>query len=167
VSKTIKVSNGDYNVSAAGRFSYVGDGVSGSDGREKASQDLANCLLQLYDPETGWGTYLSELSRSGAGIGTREQNKLRVHSEVSEGVERLMSLQSLDDYITEDEQIDKYSVIVEESDDSPLDYVYYLAAQTVAGDEPISKAFLVELGHVKDPNLQDLQELAQLAGLAE
>ena len=51
MSKTLKVDNGDWLVNAAGRFSYI-------ENREKLSQDVANHLLQFYNEDLGYGSFM-------------------------------------------------------------------------------------------------------------
>lgn len=146
---------------AAGRFSYIGAQDPDSSGREKCSQDVANTLLQVYNPLIPWGSFLSQLDKTGSVLGTTEHHKLRIHTEVSDAIQRLMALQEADENITEDEKIARFSVIVEESS-RKLTYNYYLSVHTEAGDTPLTKAFEVELKHRKDPNL-DLDELLAAA----
>lgn len=146
LSKTVKISDGDWADNEAGRFSYVED-------REKCAQDVANSLLQLYDETLGYGSFLPNLEQSSATLGTTEFHKMRIHNEVSDTVDRLMTKQQVLDSITDEEKIDSFEVIVEHADLNRLAYNYFLSVKTVAGDDPLTKAYEIALGHRKDPNL--------------
>lgn len=152
MSKTIKVSNGDLDVDARGRFSYIGEGVSGSSGREKCAQDLAAVLLQdLYADET-WGSNLN-LIEQGRVIDALNSHRARISMIVQDAVNRLMTLQDQDQDIPDTEKIKKFSVSVDRISGQQLSYVFLLSVETVSGDSVPLEPYVIELEQVSDPNL--------------
>lgn len=152
--KTIKVSDGDWDVNAAGRTSYV-------TGREKLAQDIANALLQSYNESLGYGSFLSTIEQRSPTLGTEEHHKLRIHQEVSDAIDRWIELQERDEDLTDEETIAGFNVLVERGEQD-LYYYYFLSVQSEAGDESVVKAYEIKLGHKKDPDL-DLESLTRIA----
>jgi len=87
---------------------------------------------------------------------------MRIQSEVSNSVERLMAKQALDNYCTSDEKVDTFNVVVDRDTDNRLNYIYYLAVHTEDGnDTPIEKAYQIEIKQAQDPNL-DMSKFVKL-----
>lgn len=146
MSKTIVCQNGDWFVNNAGRFTWT------ESGRHKVAQDIANSLLQLYDPENQTGSFLPVLANKRTSLGTPNQHRMQLHNEVSDAINRLIAKQEQDDYVTQDEKIASFSVLVTEAKQA-LSYNYLLTVTTEAEDEPLYQAYEVQLRHKEDPVL--------------
>jgi len=101
MSYTLKCDNGDLISDASGSYTSIS-------GLHKVSQDVAEALLNNYDPEVVTYYNGSELYRVGEQttilntIGVEEW----VHTMVMEAMDRLQDLQDDDEYIDEDESIE-------------------------------------------------------------
>jgi hypothetical protein len=145
VSKTWRVSNGDIYFDSRGRATWIKE-------REKCAQDLANVLLQdLYD-DGRWGCQLARMEDSQI-VDAESAHKAVIQTLVSEAVERLIVFQEEDEDIPDLEKLDDFTVIVERIVQQSLSYIYFLSAETVGSDEPVEQTFTVDLEHVRDPNL--------------
>lgn len=155
MSKTIKVSNGDWDVDSRGRFIYIGDNVASSDGREKLAQDVANVLLQALYPDSSWGS----------GLGTVEQvtilDSLNAHQGVisqlvHDAILRLMAKQEEDTGLPDTERIERYTVTVDRMPQKALSYFFYVQVTSAAGETvPLNNPYVIELEQVSDPSLLD------------
>lgn len=153
MSKTIKVSNGDWSVDSRGRFSYVGDEDPNSDGREKVAQDLANVLSQEIYADRSWGS----------GLGTVEQNTILdtvnahqgiISQLVHDAVLRLIAKQEAQTGLPDTERIRDYTVTVDRMPQKALSYFFYVQLRTVAGEKvPLNNPYVIELEQMADPAL--------------
>jgi hypothetical protein len=148
VSKTLRVSNGDWAIESRGRPIWI-------DEREKAAQDAANVLLQDLTSDGSWGSELGKIEQ-GAVIDTVTAHRSLVQTLVTEAMDRLLLYQEQEEDISELEKIASYSVTVERLPHQSLSYAFYLSIQTEGSDEPITKPFVIEIEHVRDPNLSDV-----------
>lgn len=118
-------------------------------------------MLQLYDEDLGYGSFLPRLEQTGSSLGTPEHHKLCIHNEVSDAIDRLSVLQEVNSTITDTEKIASFNVVVEEGS-QPLTYHYFLSVESEAGEEPLLKGYEIALKHRQDPSL-NLEALASLA----
>jgi len=123
--------------------------------REKAAQDTANVLLQELTSDSSWGSELGKIEQ-GATIDAANAHKSLIQPLVTEAMNRLLLFQEQDDYITNLEKIASYTVTVERLQHQSLSYAFYLEIYTEGFDEPITQPFVVEIEHVRDPNLFDV-----------
>jgi len=153
VSYTLRVSNGDWAIDSRGNAVSI-------TGREKVAQDLANVLLQDLNSDGTWGSELGKIEK-GAIVDTVNAHKALVQTLVTDAIERLILIQEQEDDISAEEKIATFSVTVERLPHQTLSYAFFLSVQTEATDEPITKPFVIELEHVRDPNLEDIVPFAQ------
>lgn len=152
MSKTIKVSNGDWDVDERGRSSYVGSEVEGSSGREKCAQDVACCLLQDTYEDNSWGSALGNIEKAHVLDSTSAHRSL-IQTMVSESMERLITKQGQIEDLPDTERIKDYTVTVNKIASQALSYAFYLAVTTVAGEDvPLENPYVIELEQVNDPN---------------
>lgn len=144
MSKTIRVSNGDWESDERGRFTYIED-------REKCAQDTACSLLQKLYANGLWGSELHRVEQ-GTVVDTVSAHKVLVETMVGEAVERLMAFQEQDDDISDLEKIRDFETTVARSASAALSYDYYLAVHTEGSNEPVTQAYTVEIEQVRDPN---------------
>jgi len=123
--------------------------------REKAAQDVANVLLQDLTSDGSWGSELSKIEQ-GAVIDTVTAHRALVQTLVTDAMERLMLYQEQDEYITDLERIASFNVTVERLPHQALSYAFYLDIYTEGFDEPVTKPFVIEIEHVRDPNQSDV-----------
>jgi hypothetical protein len=142
------VSNGDWAIDSRGRPVWI-------DEREKAAQDTANVLLQELTSDGSWGSELGKIEQ-GAVIDTVNAHRSLVQTLVTEAMERLMLYQEQDEDIPDLEKIASFNVTVERLPHQALSYAFYLDIYTEGADEPITKPFVIEIEHVRDPNLSDV-----------
>ena len=81
--KTIKISNGDIEITPEGTTGYV-------EGENKSSQDIARALLCTYSPYYSEGNQLLDLAISGQPFGLSES---LVTQYIAEAINRLISKQ--------------------------------------------------------------------------
>jgi hypothetical protein len=148
VSKTLRVANGDWAIDSRGRPVWIEE-------REKAAQDTANVLLQDLTDDGSWGSELGKIEQ-GAVIDTVTAHRSLVQTLVTEALERLLLLQEQAENIPDLEKIASYNVTVERLPQQSLSYAFYLDLYTEASDEPITKPFVIEIEHVRDPTLSDV-----------
>jgi hypothetical protein len=145
MSRTLKVSNGDWFFDSRGRALYI-------TGREKCAQDVANVQLQDLYPDGSWGSELNRMEK-GAIVDAMNAHKTLIQVLVTESIERLQAFQEQEEAIPNDEKIQNISVAVDRMTNEPLSYVYFLAVETSAKDEPLNQVYAIELQQVADPNL--------------
>jgi len=148
VSKTLRVSNGDWAIDSRGRPIWI-------DEREKAAQDAANVLLQELTSDGSWGSELSKIEQ-GAVIDTVTAHRSLVQTLVTEAMDRLLLHQEQEEDIPDLEKIASFTVTVERLPHQALSYAFYLNIRTEGSDEPITKPFVIEIEHVRDPALADV-----------
>lgn len=144
MSKTTRVADGDLYVDSRGRFVWV-------TGREKCAQDIADFLLN--DEHSRLGRI-----EQGKIIDAVNAHRNLIGDIVHEAVDKLVSYQQEDAEIDELEQIDTYTVTVNNLPASTLDYLFLLDVTTEAGDAVSLEPFLVSLEHKRDPRLFELVE---------
>lgn len=152
MSKTIKVSNGDWAIDSRGRPIYI-------DEREKCAQDVAHVMLSELTDDATWGSELHKVEQ-GVIVDTVNAHKSLVQNLVTEAVERLITKQELEEDIPEEEKIASFNVTVERLPHQALSYAFFLSVLTEASDDPIEQPFVIELEHVRDPNLEDIVPFA-------
>jgi len=141
MSYTLKCDDGDLVQNAAGQYTSVA-------GLEKVSQDVAESLLNNYDPDNTTYYNGSELYKVGdqttilSTIGVEEW----VHSIVMESMDRLQDLQDDDNYVDEAESIESIQeltvnkigyfswkfmlrILTESEDNIPMDFTISLSQQ--------------------------------------
>lgn len=148
MSKTLRVSNGDWAIDSRGRPIWVEE-------REKAAQDTANVLLQELTSDGSWGSELGKIEQ-GAVIDTVNAHRSLVQTLVTEAMDRLLLFQEQEEDIPDLEKIASFTVTVERLPQQSLSYAFYLNIKTEGADEPITKPFVIEIEHVRDPNLSDV-----------
>ena len=139
MSYTIKCDDGDLIMDSAGRYVVVY-------GQEKVAQDIAESLLNNYDPE--FPTYYngSELYRVDATpmliatIGAEDF----IRSAVESAIERLQDLQDEDDYVDEEEKIDHIAQLTVDKV-GPMSYTFYLRVVTESEDDIPLPSYTVSL----------------------
>lgn len=148
MSKTLRVANGDWDIDSRGRPIWVTE-------REKAAQDVANVLLQELTSDGAWGSELGKIEQ-GAVIDTVNAHRSLVQTLVTEAIERLLLFQEQEEDIPDLEKIASFTVTVERLPHQALSYAFYLSILTEGSNEPITKPFVIEIEHVRDPNLSDV-----------
>lgn len=148
MSKTLRVSNGDWAIDSRGRPTWIEE-------REKAAQDTANALLQDLTADGSWGSELGKIEQ-GAVIDTVTAHRSLVQTLVTEAMDRLLLYQDQDEDIPDLERIASFNVTVDRLTGQALSYAFYLEIVTEGADEPITKPFVIEIEHVRDPNLTDV-----------
>jgi hypothetical protein len=148
VSKTLRVSNGDWAIDSRGRPIWAEE-------REKAAQDSANVLLQDLTSDGSWGSELGKIEQ-GAVIDTVNAHRSLVQTLVTEAMDRLLLYQEQEEDIPDLEKISSFTVTVERLPHQSLSYAFYLSIRTEGADEPITKPFVIEIEHVRDPSLSDV-----------
>jgi len=154
MSKTLRVANGDWYIDPRGRPEWVQE-------REKVSQDLACFLLQQLYEDGSRGSELATMENS-AILDAENAHKALIQTMVSEAVERLLVFQEAEEDIPDLEKIDDYTVYVERISGETLAYAYYLSVKTVGSDEPVTDTYVVELEHVRDPNILNINPFGNL-----
>jgi hypothetical protein len=110
MSVTLKVSDGHIVISAT---TGVLETVSGN---SKASQDLAECLLQEYSSSQNYGSYLKAIITNPNPL--EGASELLVRHYVAEAVKLLDAAQLSDPAITSDEKLTQITRLETASDDS-------------------------------------------------
>jgi len=147
MSKTITVQNGDFYVNEAGSFEWT------TTPRHKLAQDIANTLLQEFNPTNNTGSELSTIIGSSFFAGSPEQNKSYISQIINDTMRRFKSLQNFLEDLPSEEKISNWTVLVEKASYPSLSYYYYLKVVTEAGVDPLEISYEVELGQTRDPNL--------------
>lgn len=148
MSKTLRVANGDWFIDSRGNPVWATE-------REKAAQDVANVLLQDLTEDGSWGSELGKVEQGNV-IDTVNAHRALVQTLVTEAIDRLILLQEQEEDIPELEKIDSFTVTVERIPQQALSYAFYLNVFTEGSEEPITKPFVIEIEHVRDPNLSDV-----------
>lgn len=151
MSYTIKCDDGDLIMDAAGRYVVVY-------GLEKVAQDIAESLLNNYDPE--FTTYYngSQLYMADANpmlvstIGAEEF----IRSAVEDAISRLQDLQDEDDYIDDTEKIDHISQLTVDQV-GPMSYTFYLRVITASEDDLPLDPFTISLAQQLPDSLSKAQ----------
>lgn len=101
MSTTLKMVDGDLAVDSGGRHLSIS-------GAEKVSQDIAESLLNNYDPE--FPSYFNGSTLFAINEDPTANNDLgiqqAIHTAVEESISRLQGLQDLDPYVDDAERID-------------------------------------------------------------
>ena len=138
MSITLKMVNGDLATDSAGRHLSI-------EGAEKLAQDLAESLLNNFDPEFPDYFNGSELFRIQQDpiVNNIVLVQERIRTNVQEAVERLIDLQDLDPYAEDEERIDIIDRIDVQKVGS-LSYAFFLLVINQS-TEPIPAAFEISL----------------------
>ncbi len=154
MSTTLKCDDGDLLIDNRGQFIPI-------NGMQKAAQDIAESLLNNWDPEDDqwWnGSELFKIERSPseyAIVGPEEQ----IRYMVEDAVTRLQDLQEEDAYADDDELIAEIRELwVKPLGD--MTYGYYLVAIT-ASEEKVDPAFKIDLNQ-QLPSSMDAIDLYNL-----
>jgi len=138
MSITLKMVDGDLATDIAGRHINIQD-------EEKLAQDTAESLLNNFDPD--FPTYFN-----GSQLYRIQQDPIpnnivlvqeRIRTYVQEAVERLIDMQDLDPYATDEERIDTIDRI-DVQQVGQLSYSFFLLLINQS-DEPVPTAFEVSL----------------------
>ena len=127
MSYTIKCDDGDFIMDSAGRYVMAS-------GQEKLAQDIAESLLNNYDPDFPTyynGSQLYIVDQSPSLISTIGAEEF-IRSTVEDAIDRLRNLQDEDDYLEESERIDHISELTVNKV-GPMSYTFYL--RVIAADE--------------------------------
>jgi hypothetical protein len=139
MSVTFKCDNGDLILDTSGRFAVVS-------GLEKCSQDIAEALLNVWDPNGNNdynGSELALIQGETAGLSTMRIEE-QIRYAVQSAVERLMDAQSNDLYIDEDEQIEDIREL-QVRKLGLFTYGFYLYCITLS-EQDVPLAFSITLG---------------------
>jgi len=150
MSKSIRCANGDWEAEERGRFSYIGDGIEGSDGREKCAQDVACTLLQDEYDDGSWGSKLGQVEK-GRIVDSIAAHKGLINNMVQESLDHLVELQAEEEAIPDTERIGEYQVFVDRLQHMALSYMFYVKIETAAGQQVEGEPYLVQLEHRRDP----------------
>ena len=148
MSITLKMANGDLVTDSTGRHLNI-------EGAEKLAQDIAEALLNNFDPE--FPTYYngSELFRLTSDPIVKNVVLLqeRIQSMVHEAIDRLIDQQDLDPYADDEERIDQIERLdVRKVADLTWAFMLIVVNQS---DEPIPTAFSVDLLHQLPSSISD------------
>jgi hypothetical protein len=97
-------------------------------GNRKCSQDMAEVLLQTYDPNQDYGSYLNAVIQNKIPY----TSQLLIRNYVAAAVDLLMQKQLQDPFITADEQIDSITNLVT-ADDNEGTVGFYVSVSTLSG----------------------------------
>jgi hypothetical protein len=139
MSITLKKQDGDLeHLSSNGGMYYI-------QGIEKLTQEVADVLMTIYDPERGWGSQLNTLignvSKPGVIIDVIGQSLIQ--QAVDDAVDRLKQRQKETYLLTDIETVDTSTVQVFTVDKTM--YTFYLQVKPVSGPDQIPSAFSVHL----------------------
>jgi hypothetical protein len=145
MSITLKMVDGDLATDSGGRYLNVV-------GAEKAAQDIAEVLMNNYDPEFPpyWiGSSLFEIQANPTEFNTFNA-ELSIRSSVEDAVARLQDLQDVDPFVDDEERIThiKRLEVIQIGDKS---YAFFLEVR-VDSDELLQLEFDVPLGQVLPPS---------------
>jgi len=138
MSITIKCDDGDWVVDAAGRYVTV-------QGLEKGTQDIAEALLNTYDPK--FPTYYN-----GSTLWTIQEKTTAlvdfsieslIHVSVTDAIDRLRDIQDNNAYVDDDERINKIAELFVRHP-YPMTWIYYLRVITDS-DQAIPLNFPISL----------------------
>ena len=143
VSQTLRMKNGDLDFNRnTGRAELI-------NGFEKASQDLADILLTVFDNERNYGSELADIE-----VASQFFDFITVglvQQKISESVNRLIALQQQDAQSTADERIESITALRVRQPQG-TDIVFFLAVKTETNDivEKAMEVLLrpVELDHL-------------------
>jgi hypothetical protein len=129
MSITLKMMDGDLFFDRAGQAVTV-------EGLEKASQDMAESLINNYDSEDSPHYNGSEFYKM-IGEAAQEQGDLGISSRIeryaTESIERLMDLQQVDPYVDDDELIEEIRTIYTEKE-GPMSWMFIALCITSSED---------------------------------
>lgn len=149
MSATLKCDYGDLLVDNRGTFIPI-------DGLQKCAQDIAESLLNNWDPEDEqwWnGSELYQIERSPSSFGVVGVQD-RIRSMVEDAIVRLQDLQEEDGYVDDAELIEEIRELwVKPLGD--MTYGYYLVAITASGDK-VDPAFTIDLSHQLPTSLDSI-----------
>lgn len=97
-------------------------------GNRKCAQDMAEVLLQYYNPNQNYGSYLNAIVQNQIPY----TGQLLIRTYVAAAIDLLTQNQLQDPYITPDEQIDQITQLVT-VDDNNGTVGFYVAVSTLAG----------------------------------
>jgi len=136
MSKTFKISNGDRDIDpATGLQRMVSD-------REKVSQDIANCLMVTYDPDSDFGSEIMDI----ISLPVSAANGILM-TKVSDAINRLITQSKSDPAFSSVEAIEVVNINVTKDESQVSTYWFYLECR-IEG-KTIEKAMLVKIGPTK------------------
>ena len=138
MSITIKCDDGDIMVSTGGTFIIVG-------GMQKCAQDIAESLLNNWDPDVlSWynGSELYTVAEDPASLGLIGAEE-RIRYSVEDAILRLQDLQQADDEADEDEIIEEIRTLMVQKVGF-MTYGFYLGVIT-ASEEFVPQDFFINL----------------------
>lgn len=145
MSTTLKMADGDLATDSGGRYLNV-------EGPEKAAQDLAEVLMNNYDPEFPpyWiGSTLFEIAANPSEFNAFNA-EISIRASVEDAVARLQDLQDIDPFVEDEELItDIHRLEVIQIGDKT--YAFFLEVR-VDSDDLLQLEFDVPLGQVLPPS---------------
>jgi len=147
LSNTLKCDNGDLMVAPAGRFLIV-------TGIEKCAQDMAESLLNSWDPEEDQWYNGSELFLIGGDPSSLDaiSAEERIRSVVEDAIDRLIDLQEDDNYVDLDEKIEEVRELWVRSLGNST-YGFFLRAITES-EENVPLGFSIQLSQQLPSSLE-------------
>lgn len=139
MSKTIGIKDGDFDFDDYGRMVQI-------DGPDKSSQDFSEIVLSTYDVSRDYGTKITP------GYVPPVGGEAFISMELSNSVERLMSLQAADKASTPDERIAAITALDVNGQSDRTSYDYNIALRTETGDSVVAsdrvKVRRMSFGHL-------------------
>lgn len=102
------------------------------EGDRKCAQDLAECLLQNYDADQNYGSYLTEVVTNSSAIPLA--GDLFIRHYIAQAVELLKSKQLEDQTSTPEERITDITQLFTQTDQDTQTVGFYLSVATEAGE---------------------------------
>lgn len=155
MSITLKCDDGDLIVATTGAFVLI-------DGLQKCAQDIAESLLNDWDPDlinwyNGSELYLIDGDPASLSIVTAEE---RIRFAVEDSILRLQDLQQSDDFADEDEIIEEIRTLMVQKV-GLMTYGFYLSAIT-ASDEFVEQDFAINLSQQLPSSFDESEVLSEL-----
>lgn len=155
MSITLKCDDGDLLVSTTGAFILI-------DGMQKCAQDIAESLLNNWDPDisnwyNGSELYLIDEDPATLSLVSAEE---RIRFSVEESILRLQDLQEADDYADEDEIIDEIRTLMVQRVGF-MTFGFYLGVVT-ASEEFVPQNFFINLAQQLPSTFDEAEVLSEL-----
>ena len=106
------------------------------EGERKCAQDIAECMLQEYDPVQNYGSYLTAVVANSTAIPFA--GDLFIRHYISQAVDTLKSKQLEDPASTPDERINEISQLLTVTDQDTQTMGFYLKVETESGSAETS-----------------------------
>jgi hypothetical protein len=144
--QTLRIANGQLDLNPnTGLLNTV-------EGNRKCSQDLAECILQTYDPIINYGSFLTEVVTNSTAV--PHAGDLFIRHYIAQAVQLLKSKQLEDPTSTATERIVNISQLITQFDDATSTVAFYLSVDTETAE---ADAAIVNI-----PRLVQPTELEQL-----